>query len=62
MTEIEKKQERIRTFDFILNHLCLSELPEIGRKAIIRLRNQLTEEIKNETRNLKDKTPSSSRQ
>jgi hypothetical protein len=45
MTEIEKKQIEIKLLDFLLCYLCLSELPEIGRIAIKRLRNKYQNEI-----------------
>ena len=54
MDKIEQRQTEIRLLDYLLSSLCNSELPETGRKAITRLRNKLSEEIKNEACNTEE--------
>jgi hypothetical protein len=49
MNEVEIKKAQIKILDCILNSLCLTELPELGRVAIRRIQVKLDKEIKNES-------------
>jgi hypothetical protein len=49
MNEVEIKKAQIKILDYVINSLCTTELPELGRVAIRRIQVKLDKEIKNET-------------
>ena len=48
-TEIIKKKAQVEILEFLLNHLCNSELPEIGRTAVKRLIRNINEDVTRNT-------------
>lgn len=54
MSEIEIKKAQIKILDLVINSLCTTELPELGRVAIRRIQVKLDKEIRNETSDTKN--------
>lgn len=46
MNEIEKKRAQIEILKYLMDHLCITEMSEIGRKATNRIIIQLQNEMK----------------